>query len=411
MRVKTVLFISPTGTFDNGAEISIFNLMCYLVQQNYRVINIAPQSAQVDYVQGCQNRGIELRLVPTLKWWWEDAPGGLVGSEIERSFYYRDTIGRLRCIIQDDQVDVVLTNTVNMFQGAVSAACERVPHYWIIHEFPENEFAYYLEKIDFIEENSDAIYAVTGSLTATLTTYFQHHQIELFTPFTEIGTSSQKKGTKHRIVSVGRLTQRKNQLELIKAYQLLENKSVELVFIGDWDEAYKELCDHYIKTHHITGVHFLGALAKPWSILTSKDICVFTSEMETFGLVYVEAILNGIPTILSDNPGHQSAFDLFQVGQVYQLGNVEELTQLIRVSFDQFDQLKAEAVKQIIPLQEKYTVSISYANIIDALENLKPYRPKAIRHLTGLLSSNEGKSKLSRLETKIRRKINQILKR
>ena len=61
MRVKTVLFISPTGTFDNGAEISIFNLMCYLVQQNYRVINIAPQSAQVDYVQGCQNRGIELR--------------------------------------------------------------------------------------------------------------------------------------------------------------------------------------------------------------------------------------------------------------------------------------------------------------------------------------------------------------
>ena len=84
---------------------------------------------------------------------------------------------------------------------------------------------------------------------------------------------------------------------------------------------------------------------------------------------------------------------------------------MIRVSFDQFDQLKAEAVKQIIPLQEKYTVSISYANIIDALENLKPYRPKAIRHLTGLLSSNEGKSKLSRLETKIRRKINQILKR
>ena len=31
--------------------------------------------------------------------------------------------------------------------------------------------------------------------------------------------------------------------------------------------------------------------------------------METFGLVYVESVLNGIPTILSDNAGHKSAFE------------------------------------------------------------------------------------------------------
>ena len=36
---KNILFISPTGTLDNGAEISIFHLMKYLVQDGYHVIN------------------------------------------------------------------------------------------------------------------------------------------------------------------------------------------------------------------------------------------------------------------------------------------------------------------------------------------------------------------------------------
>ena len=39
---KTILFISPTGTMDNGAEISIFNLMKFLVSKGYRVLNVFP---------------------------------------------------------------------------------------------------------------------------------------------------------------------------------------------------------------------------------------------------------------------------------------------------------------------------------------------------------------------------------
>ena len=37
---KTILFISPTGTLDNGAEISIVNLMKFLVKKGYRVLNV-----------------------------------------------------------------------------------------------------------------------------------------------------------------------------------------------------------------------------------------------------------------------------------------------------------------------------------------------------------------------------------
>ncbi len=411
--MKTVLFISPTGTFDNGAEISIFNLMRHLVKQNYQVINIAPdlnQAQQSDYVQKCEKNGIIVDLFPALKWWWEEAPGGLPGTDIERSFYYRHTIGRLREKIQSYHVDIVLTNTVNMFQGAVAAACEGIPHYWLIHEFPENEFSYYLEKMDFIDENSDGIFAVTGSLCATLSDKFSHHQVKPFTPFTEIQSSKLETGHKQRIVSVGRLTERKNQLELITAYQDLQHLDVELVFIGAWDEDYKVKCDTYIKKNKLEGISFTGQLAKPWEALTSQDICVFTSQMETFGLVYVEAILNGIPVILSENPGHQSAYDLFKVGQIYQLGNISELSQMIQQRLLNFDSLKADALEQVDSLQNQYTVAKSYEQIIEAIDSPKAYRSKSIRHLANLLSTNEYKSRLSRLESKIRRKLRQYLK-
>lgn len=411
--MKTILFISPTGTFDNGAEISIFNLMCYLVSQNYQVINIAPNSdraQQDDYIQKFEKHGIKVEIFPALKWWWESAPGGLPGSEVERAFYYRDTIGRIRAIIQSYHVDILVTNTVNMFQGVVAAACEAIPHYYLIHEFPENEFAYYLDKFDFIDENSDEIFAVTGALSTELSEKFKSHQIKSFTPYTEIQSNELKPGEKTRLVSVGRLTERKNQLELIKAYQKLDHSNVALVFIGGWDDDYKKICDAYIKDNQIKGIQFTGQLEKPWDAITSQDICIFTSQMETFGLVYVEAILNGIPVIFSNNPGHLSAYDLFKVGQVYQLGEISELSQMIQESLLNFKALKLAALEQVDRLQKQYTVEKSYEQILETLTIQKTYPLKSIRHLASLLSTNEPKSKLSRLESKIRRKIRQLLK-
>ena len=42
--MKKIAFLSPTGTFDNGAEISIFYLMKVLKAEGYQVINVAPAS-------------------------------------------------------------------------------------------------------------------------------------------------------------------------------------------------------------------------------------------------------------------------------------------------------------------------------------------------------------------------------
>ena len=391
---KTVLFISPTGTLDNGAEISIVNLMKFLVDKGYRVLNVFPDykvASQEEYRAALQNAGIETYGLSAVKWWWEEAPGGSPGNHFMRVTSYNKNIKDIRNIIVDNKVDLVISNTVNVFQGALAAAYENVKHFWLIHEFPEGEFGYYKEKLDFIDSFSDEIFAVTGALTENLQNYFPKRKIYSFAPYTHIESVESVKtesSYQHRIISVGRLTERKNQLELIKAFGLLDKSDIDLVFLGGWDEDYKQICDDYIAEHQLKSVSFLGHVDDPWSMITDKDIAVFPSSMETFGLVYVESVLNGIPTILSDNEGHRSAFEYMnEQGHMYHLGDLDALTRTISDTLAQFNLEKLEAVQAVPSLKERYSLERVYSTIVEKLKDSKMNHKKVNQADVSFLNS------------------------
>ena len=417
LNVKTIMFVSPTGTFDNGAEVSIYYLMLYLKQQGHNIINVAPKSTmnnQSDYVKRYQEQGIEVHLISCVKWWWEDAPGGVAGLPSQRAASYRETVNQLIQISENFKVDLVITNTINMFQGMVAAACTQVPHYTLIHEFPSGEFSYYLDKIDFIQSNSDRIFSVDGNLNDTLKKEFTT-PVEKFIPYTEIKPTTLQKGANRRIVSVGRLSYRKNQLELIQAFHKLtldkEYQELELVLIGPCDEPYKKECDQYIKDHNVKNVIFTGILEDPWSAVSNQDICVFPSSLETYGLVYVEALLNGVPTVLSDNPGHLSAYHLFDFGTIYSLGNTDDLVGKIVSTLKDFALTKKAAMDFIPAAKERYQIKNVYGEILSAIINDQSGSSKSIRHVQNLLTLNEPKSKLAKLETKTRINLQRIKNR
>lgn len=410
--MKTILFVSPTGTLDNGAEVSIFNLMKFLVFEGYKVINIAPTQQNVsenDYSKQFTDNDIDCILINSQRWWWEDAPGHLFGSEDQRASSYRAAIKKVSDVIEKKEVDIVISNTVNIFQGAVAAALKNKPHFWLIHEFPDNEFAYYINKLDFIDEYSAEIFAVNGQLSEKIAELFPDREIKSFSPYTEIETIKLKPGNKQRIVSIGRISERKNQLELIQAFEKMNRPDIELVFIGGWDEVYKKECTNYIKKCRLKNISFLGNMEKPWENVTDKDLCVFPSAMETFGLVYVEALLNGIPVILSDNPGHSSAYEMFKFGQMYESGNIDKLTSLIEATLDNFTQIQKNALDFVSEAKNIYELSVVYNEIIEEINNNKCYGKKSVRHIGNLLTMDENKSKLSRLEFKIRQKLQRII--
>lgn len=386
--VKTILFISPTGTMDNGAEISIFYLMTSMVKKGYRVLNAFPDYSvpiQEEYVQKMQEVGVETVGLVAAKWWWEEAPGGLPGTHYQRIQVYQKNIQDLRDIIREQKVDLVISNTVNVFQGALAAAYENTRHFWLIHEFPEGEFAYYKEKLDFINHFSDEIFAVTGALCKEIADLLPHRRISSFIPYSQPDEVTLQEAKDYRIVQIGRVTDNKNQLELIQAYHQLGKFDLPLVFIGAEEESYAKKCHQYIQNNNLTNIQFLGYRENPWKELTDKDICVFTSKVETFGMVYIEALLNGIPTITSNNRGYQSVKQLFSHGKTYELGNIALLSKEIEELLGSFVKVKQDLLADQAQIKQLYSLDHVYEEILTAMMEENPVKEKNIESYTQFL--------------------------
>ncbi|HFU3812126.1 TPA: glycosyltransferase, partial [Streptococcus suis] len=370
-----ILFVSPVGALFSGAEVAIVNLMRYLSSNGHEIYNVIPDNeTNVDknYIELMDSAGIKCYQLKTMKWWWYESSFQDLSEKDAVIAYQHKNIAEVREIIRNNNIELVISNTVNVFQGAIAAACEGVPHYYIIHEFPFGEFGYYREKIELIDILSDKIFAVNGELFGELKKYFSDTKLHSFIPFSNISEQMIRSGNKQRIVSIGGITERKNQLELIKAYHLLNRHDIELLFIGSWDEGYKVECDKYIEEYHLSNVTFLGFQSNPWELITDKDIIVFSSKLEAFPLVYVEAIIKGVPAIVSDNPGHFSVQKYFETGEIYPLGNIETLTNLLKRSIQDFESIRLQALQKSIQARKKYTIEETSINITKNLDRLEP---------------------------------------
>ena len=365
-----ILFVSPVGAMFSGAEVSIVNLMKLLVQKGHEVYNVIPDNTphiDKDYLRHMDTTGIKLFQLKTNQWWWPESKT-LDISDLEIQASQQKNIDEVREIIQNEQIELVISNTVNVFQGAMAAACEKVRHFYIIHEFPFGEFGYYKDLIPLIDDLSDKIFVVEGELYHTLTNYFATDKLIPFIPYTEVQERPLKNSTISRFVSIGGINERKNQLELLEAYNHLNRKGIELVFIGGWDEQYKKLMDDYIQTHHLERVSFVGFHSDPWSMVTDKDILVLPARLETFSLVFVESVLNGVPAIISDNLGHLSSSKFLESGDLYPLGDRDLLSQQMATVIENFDTYKGKQLLDQELARKKYNLETIYAVFKDNIE-------------------------------------------
>lgn len=110
------------------------------------------------------------------------------------------------------------------------------------------------------------------------------------------------------IFQVGSICDRKNQLGSLRMLTnyLQENPNVIYMYAGGIiDAVYQQSIVEYASEHHISDqVRYIGEIA-PGEQLNNyyniADCCVFTSSLESFGLVIVEAISSGTSVVLGSN--------------------------------------------------------------------------------------------------------------
>ncbi len=135
------------------------------------------------------------------------------------------------------------------------------------------------------------------------------------------------------ILFASKLIRRKRPMDVIRAFHRLRGLGLDsgLIIVGSGEE--ESALKDYVRAHHVSDVYFFGfrnqsELPTFYSI---ADAFVFPSENESWGLVLNEVMCSGVAVVVARGVG--AAPDLVKNGSngfVYETGNVEELTILLR---------------------------------------------------------------------------------
>jgi glycosyltransferase involved in cell wall biosynthesis len=124
------------------------------------------------------------------------------------------------------------------------------------------------------------------------------------------------------LVTVGRLIPRKGLDQLIGIVSQLDDPRFRLVVVGEGPE--REALE--AKARGAAGaVRFAGFVSeeRKWQILAASDLYVSTSLHEGFGIVFLEAMVNGLPVVCYDCGG-QVDFVSDEVGRLVPIGEAKQ---------------------------------------------------------------------------------------
>jgi glycosyltransferase involved in cell wall biosynthesis len=175
---------------------------------------------------------------------------------------------------------------------------------------------------------------------------------------------------------VGRLDEKKGQLEVIEAISLLNsnNKNLHVVFIGDKT---KNEADEYVQKlnetieqkqlHEI--VSFLPHQSNMQKLYGAFDLVIVPSWEETFGTVTIEAMASGVPVIGSNTAGTAEILEneqfLFHANDPSSLGST-----WLEVMNN--DELRLNwAIQLQHKFQEKYSMKASMSAWKELIQNIQ----------------------------------------
>lgn len=172
-----------------------------------------------------------------------------------------------------------------------------------------------------------------------------------------------------RLLQIGDVNKNKNIETTVKAIELLIKKKykVRLDVVG-------KVKDHKVfnKIKDLNYVHYLGTKTKEelLDVYRSNDIFILPSINETFGLVYPEAMSQGLPVIYSKNQGFDGRFAEGEVGFSVNASNHVEISNRVLDILENYSSLSKNSFEKSVNFKWE-TINSKYYEIYKFIINNK----------------------------------------
>jgi glycosyltransferase involved in cell wall biosynthesis len=191
-----------------------------------------------------------------------------------------------------------------------------------------------------IEFKSDKIIAVSGTIKNMLTEKFKvpEHKISVIHNFTDTEEINELEvlshnnwkdhGDTYNILSIGRFHHEKNFEVLLKAINLLKDRKIKLILVGEGDK--NTDYTNYINRHHLN-VEIIVPQKKLLAYFLVADLCVLPSARDPFPNFMLQSGLHKKPFIGANVDGIGEIIEEGVNGLLFESGNAQGLAEKINM--------------------------------------------------------------------------------
>ena len=329
-----------------GAERSLLDLTKVLVQDHGVICTVVlPFHGPLE--DELTHAGASCIIVPYNWWCWSPGVPPLTGDDVARLLgtSAAAVVGMGLTALRNIDPDVIMTMTMVIPWGAITAALLNRPHVWHVCEFGQLDhglhFARQFEEIlDTIRDASAVVMTITEAQRRVLFPALRDEECVPLYRHIEIPPSDAiepqtvcfKRPGAARLAMFATIQEGKGQEDAVKAVAELVHRGheVELLLAGHADSHYLARLDRLIQEHALEPyVLISGFIPDVYDAMRQADIVLVCSRHEAFGRVAVEASLLGKAIVYSGSGALPEYMQDGKTGLAYQAGNVPELVDRI----------------------------------------------------------------------------------
>lgn len=165
--MKVCFFSHGSGTNQDGATLSMLNVMAELANRDHEVIGIMAKDVNLEYMK--KKKNVKFYFIPSYDMRLDLSR---TGRKVELKYFVKNKLNwfimqKTLKILRNENIDIIHINGLNNGIGAMIAQKLRIPYVWHIRQLMEEEFAsadYIIrKKIWPMVKSANAVIAISRS--------------------------------------------------------------------------------------------------------------------------------------------------------------------------------------------------------------------------------------------------------